>query len=88
VLGGASLAFLAFIGFDIVATMAEETREPGRALPRGILGSLVLVTVLDVAVAASIAGMVAFTELGGPARSGSPRASWSPPSRRCCRSAT
>ncbi len=67
VLGGASLVFFAFIGFDIVATMAEETRDPGRDLPRGILGSLVLVTVLYVAVAAVITGMVVSTDLGSPA---------------------
>ena len=40
VLAGASIVFFAFIGFDIVATMAEETKEPQRNVPRGILASL------------------------------------------------
>src|SRR5690606_13419586 len=45
-LAAASLVFFAFIGFDVVATTAEETRNPQRSLPRGILGSLAIVTVL------------------------------------------
>ena len=52
VLAAASLVFFAFIGFDVVATTAEETKNPKRDLPRGILGSLVIVTVLYVVVAA------------------------------------
>ena len=50
VLAGASIVFFAFIGFDIVATMAEETKNPQRDVPRGILASLAIVTVLYVAV--------------------------------------
>jgi APA family basic amino acid/polyamine antiporter len=50
-LAAASLVFFAFIGFDVVATTAEETKNPQKSLPRGILGSLAIVTVLYVAVA-------------------------------------
>ena len=47
-LAGASMVFFAFIGFDVVATTAEETKNPQRDVPRGILGSLAIVTVLYV----------------------------------------
>jgi len=62
-LAGASLVFFAFIGFDIVATTAEETKDPKRAVPRGIIGSLAIVTVLYVAVAFVLTGMVKYSEL-------------------------
>jgi basic amino acid/polyamine antiporter, APA family len=62
-LAAASLVFFAFIGFDVVATTAEETRNPQRSLPRGILGSLAIVTVLYVAVSLVLTGMVSHTEL-------------------------
>jgi basic amino acid/polyamine antiporter, APA family len=62
-LAAASLVFFAFIGFDIVATTAEETRNPQRSLPRGILGSLAIVTVLYVAVSLVLTGMVPYTDL-------------------------
>ena len=45
-LGGAGIVFFAFIGFDAVSTAAQETRNPGRDMPRGILGSLAVCTVL------------------------------------------
>ncbi|OZD67184.1 amino acid permease [Rhodococcus sp. 06-1059B-a] len=64
-LAAASLVFFAFIGFDVVATTAEETKEPQKALPRGILGSLAIVTVLYVAVTLVLTGMVKYTELAG-----------------------
>jgi basic amino acid/polyamine antiporter, APA family len=64
-LAGASLVFFAFIGFDIVATTAEETKNPQKNAPRGILGSLAIVTVLYVAVALVVTGMVPYTDLGG-----------------------
>jgi APA family basic amino acid/polyamine antiporter len=63
VLAGASIVFFAFIGFDIVATTAEETKNPQRDAPRGILASLAIVTVLYVAVAVVLSGMVRYTEL-------------------------
>ncbi|MDY7000037.1 MAG: amino acid permease, partial [Actinomycetota bacterium] len=62
-LAGASIVFFAFIGFDIVATTAEETKLPQRDIPRGILASLGIVTVLYVAVAIVLTGMVSYTEL-------------------------
>ncbi len=63
VLAGASIVFFAFIGFDIVATMAEETKNPQRDVPRGILASLAIVTVLYVAVSVVLSGMVPYTRL-------------------------
>ncbi|MET7771537.1 amino acid permease [Nocardia sp. NPDC005366] len=64
-LAAASLVFFAFIGFDVVATAAEETENPQRDVPRGILGSLLIVTVLYVAVSLVLTGMVPYTELSG-----------------------
>ncbi len=64
VLSAASLVFFAFIGFDIVATAAEETRNPRRDVPRGILGSLVIVTVLYVLVTVVLTGMAPYDQLG------------------------
>jgi APA family basic amino acid/polyamine antiporter len=63
VLAGASIVFFAFIGFDIVATMAEETKNPQRDVPRGILVTLGIVTVLYVAVSVVLSGMVSYTQL-------------------------
>ena len=62
-LAAASVVFFAFIGFDVVATTAEEARNPQRDLPRGIIGSLAIVTVLYVAVALVITGMQPYTAL-------------------------
>ncbi|RAV07439.1 amino acid permease [Mycolicibacterium sp. GF69] len=62
-LAGASIVFFAFIGFDVVATTAEETKNPQRDVSRGILASLAIVTVLYVAVAVVLTGMVHYTEL-------------------------
>jgi basic amino acid/polyamine antiporter, APA family len=63
VLAGASIVFFAFIGFDIVATMAEETKHPQRDVPRGILATLGIVTVLYIAVSIVLSGMVPYTDL-------------------------
>ncbi|HEY1839787.1 MAG TPA: amino acid permease [Mycobacterium sp.] len=63
VLAGASIVFFAFIGFDIVATMAEETKNPQRDVPRGILATLGIVTVLYVGVSVVLSGMVPYTQL-------------------------
>ncbi|MHC5260737.1 amino acid permease [Streptomyces sp. UC4497] len=59
----AAVVFFAFIGFDVVATAAEETRNPQKDVPRGILGSLAICTVLYVAVAAVVTGMQNYKEL-------------------------
>jgi basic amino acid/polyamine antiporter, APA family len=62
-LSAASLVFFAFVGFDVVATTAEETRNPQRNVPRGIFGSLAIVTVLYVAVSLVLTGMVSYGDL-------------------------
>ncbi|MFI6942404.1 amino acid permease [Streptomyces sp. NPDC050418] len=59
----AAVVFFAFIGFDIVATAAEETKNPQRDVPRGILGSLLICTVLYVLVSIVVTGMQKYTEL-------------------------
>ncbi|MFE1949011.1 MULTISPECIES: amino acid permease [Streptomyces] len=59
----ASIVFFAFIGFDVVATAAEETKLPQRDMPRGILGSLLICTILYVAVALVVTGMQHYTKL-------------------------
>jgi APA family basic amino acid/polyamine antiporter len=64
---GASLVFFAFIGFDVVATTAEEAQNPQRDLPRGIIGSLAICTVLYVLVCIVITGMVKYSDINGEA---------------------
>ncbi|MDT9682247.1 amino acid permease [Streptomyces sp. TRM76323] len=59
----ASIVFFAFIGFDVVATAAEETRVPQRDMPRGILGSLFICTALYVAVSIVVTGMQHYSRL-------------------------
>ncbi|MEU0672935.1 amino acid permease [Streptomyces sp. NPDC006172] len=59
----ASVVFFAFIGFDVVATAAEETRNPQRDMPRGILGSLVICTTLYVLVSIVVTGMQHYSRL-------------------------
>ncbi|QES47640.1 amino acid permease [Streptomyces venezuelae] len=59
----AALVFFAFIGFDVVATAAEETRNPQRDMPRGILGSLFVCTLLYVAVTLVVTGMQHYTQM-------------------------
>ncbi|MFE6159117.1 amino acid permease [Streptomyces sp. NPDC056486] len=59
----AAVVFFAFIGFDVVATAAEETRNPQRDVPRGIFGSLIICTILYVAVSVVVTGMQKYTEL-------------------------
>ncbi|MBB6472813.1 amino acid permease [Sphaerisporangium rubeum] len=63
VFAGAAIVFFAFIGFDVVATAAEETRDPQRDLPIGIIGSLVVCTVLYVAVSLVVVGMRPYDRL-------------------------
>ncbi|PPG37596.1 amino acid permease [Rathayibacter sp. AY2B5] len=63
IIAGASLVFFAYIGFDVVATTAEETRRPQRDLPIGIIASLIICTVLYCAVALVVTGMVPYREL-------------------------
>jgi APA family basic amino acid/polyamine antiporter len=61
---GAAIVFFAYIGFDAISTAAEETINPQRNLPIGILGGLAVCTVIYVIVGAVITGMVPYTELG------------------------
>lgn len=63
VISGAALVFFAYIGFDVVATTAEETRDPKRDLPIGIIGSLVICTILYVSVCLVITGMVPYDKI-------------------------
>jgi amino acid transporter len=63
VLKGVSAVFFAYIGFDAVSTTAEECRNPQRDLPRGILYSLVICTVLYVGVSLVLTGMVSYKTL-------------------------
>jgi APA family basic amino acid/polyamine antiporter len=63
IFAGAAIVFFAFIGFDIVATAAEETKNPKRDLPRGIIASLVICTLLYVAVSLVVVGMQNYREL-------------------------
>ncbi|MFI0711513.1 amino acid permease [Streptomyces inhibens] len=63
IFAAAAVVFFAFIGFDIVATAAEETRNPQRDVPRGILGSLAICTVLYVAVSVVVTGMEKYSKL-------------------------
>jgi APA family basic amino acid/polyamine antiporter len=61
---GAAIVFFAYIGFDAISTAAEETRNPQRNLPIGILGGLAVCTLIYVVIGAVITGMVPYTELG------------------------
>jgi APA family basic amino acid/polyamine antiporter len=62
-IAGAGIIFFAYIGFDSVSTHAEEARNPSRDVPIGIITSLVLCTVLYIAVAAILTGMVPYQEI-------------------------
>jgi basic amino acid/polyamine antiporter, APA family len=63
ILRGSSVVFFAFIGFDAVSTSAQEARLPQRDMPIGIMGSLIICTVLYIAVAAVLTGLVPYSEL-------------------------
>jgi APA family basic amino acid/polyamine antiporter len=62
-LAGGALVFFAFIGFDVVATSAEEVKNPQRVMPRGIFAGLAIVTTLYIAVTLVLTGMVPYTVL-------------------------
>ncbi len=62
-LAGSAIIFFAYIGFDSVSTHAEEAKNPSRDVPIGILASLALCTVLYIAVAAVLTGMVPYNEI-------------------------
>jgi len=63
VLAGAAIIFFAYIGFDSVSTHAEEARRPNRDVPIGIIASLIICTVLYIAVAFILTGMVRYDQI-------------------------
>jgi basic amino acid/polyamine antiporter, APA family len=63
ILRGAGVIFFAYIGFDAVSTSAQEARDPQRDMPRGILGSLAICTVLFVLVSAVMVGIVPYKQM-------------------------
>ncbi|MCP5412733.1 MAG: amino acid permease [Alphaproteobacteria bacterium] len=67
VMAAAAIIFFAFYGFDAISTAAEETRNPGRNLPIGIIGSMLVCTALYVLVAAAAVGAMAYTGFAGSA---------------------
>jgi len=66
IINGAGLVFFAYIGFDAVSTSAEEVSNPGRDLPRGIIGSLAICTVLYVIVSGVLTGILPYSKLNVP----------------------
>ncbi len=64
---GAAIVFFAYIGFDAISTAAEETRDPQRNLPIGILGGLAICTAIYVIVGAVLTGMVPYAQLANSA---------------------
>jgi APA family basic amino acid/polyamine antiporter len=66
ILQGATMVFFAYIGFDAVSTAAQETRNPRRDLPIGILGSLAICTVLYITLSLILTGVVSYTKLSVP----------------------
>jgi basic amino acid/polyamine antiporter, APA family len=62
-LAGAAIIFFAYIGFDSVSTHAEEAKQPNRDVPIGIIASLLICTVLYIAVVAVLTGMVPYTQI-------------------------
>lgn len=65
VLRAASIVFFAYLGFDAVSTAAQETKNPKKAMPIGILGSLIIVSVLYILFAYVLTGVVHYTDLKG-----------------------
>ena len=64
VMGGAAAVFFAYIGFDAVSTLAEEAKNPQRDLPKGMIYSLVICTVVYILLALVLTGMVGYSQLG------------------------
>ncbi|HLJ78209.1 MAG TPA: amino acid permease [Acidobacteriaceae bacterium] len=67
IMRGASVVFFAYIGFDAVSTAAQESRNPQKDLPFGILGSLIICTVLYIIVAGLLTGLKPYATLNTPA---------------------
>jgi len=66
VVRGASVVFFAYIGFDAVSTAAQEAKNPQRDMPIGILGSLLICTIIYIAMSAVMTGIMPFNLLGTP----------------------
>jgi APA family basic amino acid/polyamine antiporter len=64
---GAAIVFFAYIGFDAISTAAEETKNPQRNLPIGILGGLAICTVIYIVIGVVLTGMVPYKQLGAAA---------------------
>ncbi len=64
---GAFLIFFAYIGFDAISTTAEETKNPQRDLPIGILGTLLLCTILYILVSLVLTGMISYDQIASQA---------------------
>lgn len=65
VLAGVSAVFYAYIGFDAISTTAEECKNPQRDLPRGMIYSLIICTIIYILIALVITGMVNYSEFQG-----------------------
>jgi APA family basic amino acid/polyamine antiporter len=63
IMRGAGVIFFAYIGFDAVSTAAQEARNPQKDMPKGIIGSLLVCTVIFIAVSLVLTGMMKYTEL-------------------------
>src|SRR5262249_37600303 len=63
---GAAIVFFAYIGFDAVSTAAEETKNPQRTMPIGILGSLAICTIIYVIIGLVATGLVPYKQLDCP----------------------
>jgi APA family basic amino acid/polyamine antiporter len=66
VMTGAGIVFFAYIGFDAVSTAAQETRNPQRDMPIGIIGSLIICTVLYILVSGIATGAMSYKQLDVP----------------------
>lgn len=64
VLKGVASVFFAYIGFDALATTAEECKNPKRDLPKAMIASLIICTVLYILIALTLTGLVSYKELG------------------------
>lgn len=67
IISASGVIFFAYIGFDAVSTLAQEAKNPQRDMPKGILGSLVICTILYILVAMVMTGIVNYKELNVPA---------------------
>ncbi len=66
IFGGAAIVFLAFNGFDTVASAAQETKNPQRDLPIGVVGSLLVSAIIYILVSGVLTGLVSYKELNSP----------------------